>query len=323
MVDHRDNTDDKHGVDTRAVAVRTLSGAGGRSLSLFNVYTKTEIDSKVQTLIQGLSHETAVQSIQNTPPASPVTDEFYIVGTAGAGAWAGHNNAIAWWDGAAWQFQTPQTGETRLVETAGVSGENWHWNGTAWVKVANATSGASTAASLFTVGDIKQSILTEPQFIAELGVVEGRKWVLADGRNVSGTRYETLTGSSTVPDLRGAYIRMAGQNATNAAWNGGALNAYQEDSTKLPTVPFTGTTDNTGSHTHVLWQQRMNQYSGYGYSSVPNTSSEGIAAGGATSVDGRNMAADGGHTHTATINGGGDSETKPKTYATNFFIKVD
>jgi hypothetical protein len=32
------------------------------------------------------------------------------------------------------------------------------------------------------------------------------------------------------------------------------------------------------------------------------------------------MAADGAHTHS--INGG-DSETKPKTYTANFFIKVD
>jgi hypothetical protein len=265
-----------------------------------------------------LSHETAVQAIQNNPPSAPVSDEFYIVGTAGTGAWAGHNNAVAWWDGAAWQFQTPQTGETRLVETAGTGGENWHWNGTAWVKVANATSGSSTAASLFTVGDIKQSILTEALFIAELGVVEGRKWVLADGRNVSGTRYETLTGSSTVPDLRGAYIRMAGQNATNASWNGGALNSYQEDMTRAPrNTAFT--TDSQGNHQHAngaaswggdaIW---------YGSRTMPNNKrvSNWDDWSGANPL----TSSDGAHTHTIT---GGDSETKPKSYTTNFFIKVD
>jgi len=281
-------------------------------------YTKAEVDTKVQTLIQGLSHETAVQAIQNNPPSAPVSDEFYIVGTAGTGAWAGHNNAIAWWDGAAWQFQTPQTGETRLVETAGTGGENWHWNGTAWVKVANATTGSSSAASLFTVGDIKQSILTETQFIAELGVVEGRKWVLADGRNVAGTRYATLTNSVTVPDLRGAYLRMAGQNSTNASWNGGALNSYQEDMTRAPrNTAFT--TDSQGNHQHAngaaswggdaIW---------YGSRTMPNNKrvSNWDDWSGANPL----TSSDGAHTHTIT---GGDSETKPKSYTTNFFIKVD
>ena len=288
-------------------------------------YTKLETDAKLQVVAQGLSHGVSVNAIQNTPPVSPLPYDYYLVGTAGAGAWAGQNNNLAWWDGAAWKFATPSTGDTHLVESAGSGGENWNWNGTAWVKVANAAV-AGSASSLFIVGDIKQSVLTENQFIAELGVVEGRKWVLADGRNVAGTRYATLTGNSTVPDLRGAYLRMAGQN-NKASWTGGALNTWQEDTTRAPrNNALTGTTNTTGNHTHTLRRYLPNNWSD-GWEKLLN-----YAAGGFRTINGGQanysetdfpVGANGNHTHSVTINGGGDTETRPKTYCANFFIKVD
>jgi hypothetical protein len=36
-----------------------------------------------------------------------------------------------------------------------------------------------------------------------------------------------------------------------------------------------------------------------------------------------NTSTDGNHAHTVTINGGGDTETKPKSYAVNYYIKVN
>lgn len=53
------------------------------------------------------------------------------------------------------------------------------------------------------VGDIVQSILTEAQFQSQRGV----SWVLMDGRNVSGSQYEIITGKSTIPDGRGMFLR--------------------------------------------------------------------------------------------------------------------
>lgn len=40
---------------------------------------------------------------QNGPPVSPGDGDTYIVGSAGSGAWAGHNNAIAIYFGG-WNF---------------------------------------------------------------------------------------------------------------------------------------------------------------------------------------------------------------------------
>jgi hypothetical protein len=180
------------------------------------------------------------------------------------------------------------------------------------------TNTTPTVTSQTTVGDIKQSILTEVQFKVQMGA-DGGGWVLADGRNVTGSTYSTVTGQSNVPDLRGAYLRMAGQSARDASWTGGNLGTFQNDTTRLPrNTAFT--TSNNGSHTHNIWGRRMANYSGHGYSSVPQTFCEGINAGGAVNTDGRFMDADGGHQHNVT---GGDAETMPKTYTVNYYIKIN
>lgn len=60
-----------------------------------------------------VTHNTAIVKIQalmlgaiarqNAPPGSPADCDCYIVGAAGSGAWAGHNNAIAIYFGG-WLF---------------------------------------------------------------------------------------------------------------------------------------------------------------------------------------------------------------------------
>jgi len=41
---------------------------------------------------------------------TPSTGDRYLIDGTGAGAWAGKDNKIAEWDGAAWQYTTPTTG---------------------------------------------------------------------------------------------------------------------------------------------------------------------------------------------------------------------
>jgi len=123
--------------------------------------------------------------------------------------------------------------------------ETWHWNGTAWVKVASATTAA--AVSNIPVGTIIQSVLTAQQFQTTMGA-DGAKWRLAAGGDCTGTAYATLTGATTLPDLRGSFLRMAGQSL--AGWDGGALNQFSADSTKRPNTEFTGITNYTGAHHH-------------------------------------------------------------------------
>jgi hypothetical protein len=160
----------------------------------------------------------------------------------------------------------------------------------------------------------------------------GPLWRLADGSDCTGTAYATATGNNTLPDLRGAYLRMAGQNASNSAWNGGTLGGWQEDRTALPNTAFT--THSDGNHYHSLgWYEQeggdmLQQY----YNNTASAPSalaqhmrkmEDPASGGNTAEGSeREMATstDGSHTHTIA---GGDDETRPKTYCVNYFIKVD
>lgn len=56
-----------------------------------------------------------VLAIQNDPPASPSVGNQYIVGE-GTGAWLGQDNKIAYYDGSAWIFTTPQLGLSAYVD---------------------------------------------------------------------------------------------------------------------------------------------------------------------------------------------------------------
>ncbi|HIQ52642.1 MAG TPA: DUF2793 domain-containing protein, partial [Pseudomonas pachastrellae] len=67
----------------------TIDPAAGLNLALVT------IDALLQA---------AVQSITNTPPGSPAEGERHLVGTAGTGDFAGHDNQIAQYLDGAWRF---------------------------------------------------------------------------------------------------------------------------------------------------------------------------------------------------------------------------
>jgi hypothetical protein len=72
-------------------------------------------------------------------------------------------------------------------------------------------------------------MLTESQF----QTVYGSGWILADGRDVSGSAYHTLTGRVTVADLRGVFLR-AKNNGRASGGNPAErdLREYQQDEVK-------------------------------------------------------------------------------------------
>jgi len=281
--------------------------------TLASYATQSYVDTLIGQITTGLAHKVAVEAISNTPPTGPVAvGDHYIVGTAPTGEWAGHANKVAVWGvGAtpAWTFEAPHVNDSHFVESVR---KTYTWNGSLWVVVSESTT-ANNPGELWMVGDIKQSILTETQFINQLPEAERFKWCLADGRNVTGSAWAATTGQNTVPDLRGAYLRMAGRNG-NASWDGGTLNAYSEDSTALPQTAFAGTTNTTGNHRHKL-DRMAGDFAGE-WASTNLASANGNKNWPYTDYQGN-------HSHTVTINGGGDEETKPKTYSVNYYVKIN
>lgn len=68
----------------------------------------------------------------NSPPGSPVEGDRYLVGTAGSGAWSGHNRQIALYRNG-WVFFVPKEGWFTWVED---ENNMLRYNGSAWVSVA-------------------------------------------------------------------------------------------------------------------------------------------------------------------------------------------
>ena len=168
------------------------------------------------------------------------------------------------------------------------------------------------------VGTVINSLLTETQFVTAYPD-DAANWALCDGRNIAGTRLATILGRDTIWDLRGSYFRMAGDNQGNTSWKGGSLHAWQEDTTRRPRDTAL-TTDSQGAHSH-----NMNKSASQGTNDFTNwgTFTVGWKSGGshwsATNPDGVHQA--GAHTHT--INGGGDVETRPKTFPVNYFARIN
>ncbi len=138
------------------------------------------------------------------------------------------------------------------------------------------------------IGAIKNSMLTEAQFQTQ----NGSGWVLCDGRDVTGSDYDTLTGDTTIPDARGQFLRGKNNGRSDGQENpdgDSALGAAQADA--------------FGQHTHV--QQGVASP----LSAGPHTVLGSAATGTQTSSQ-------------STQNTGGN-ETRVKNITINIFIKIN
>ncbi|MCB1418006.1 MAG: DUF2793 domain-containing protein [Notoacmeibacter sp.] len=90
------------------------------------------LDALVQLSVRGRQSGTA--------PASPISGERHIVGTPATGAWAGHENEVALYDGTGWGFLAPLTGWLAHVEDE--DGMLVYRNGS-WVAIANGSNPVS------------------------------------------------------------------------------------------------------------------------------------------------------------------------------------
>jgi hypothetical protein len=157
------------------------------------------------------------------------------------------------------------------------------------------------------VGDVKYSMLTETQMQDEYG----DDWILADGGDVTGSKYEALTGNSTVPDLRGVFIRGKNNSREDGNENPAGendLGDFENDTTRTPRN--TAFTTNSDTHSHTFTKRYGSESSGGSYVWSINGSSSSSQS---TSSD----------THSHSITGGGDDETRPKNVTLNAFIKIN
>jgi len=84
----------------------------------------------VESLVQGLDWQKSILSELADPPGSPTTGDRHLVIATATGDWVGHEDDIAEWDGAAWDFTSPNDGFAVWNEATNVQKV---YNGTVWV----------------------------------------------------------------------------------------------------------------------------------------------------------------------------------------------
>jgi hypothetical protein len=138
---------------------------------------------------------------------------------------------------------------------------------------------------IYPIGGYITADLTEAQLQAQMGV----GFVLADGRSVVGSAYETITGKTNIPDRRGTYGRMK-DNGRGLDPNGDpALGSFQADQ--------------LASHRHTSIRGDNVPLNVAG---IPDTTGEQFANNSQANTS---------------LTGG--NETRPKTTIENVFIRIN
>lgn len=158
------------------------------------------------------------------------------------------------------------------------------------------------------VGMIVHSMLTEAQFQA----INGTNWVLADGRDVTGSAYAQITLNTTAPDARGLFLRSAGTRGSaigGITYSGGSAGNTSNDSVQ-------GHKHTDSGHSHVANFGTGGGTSGMGFMDFDyNTNERAVIQNGSANLG----------DPTATTYGTPrvGAETKPANLAVNVFIKIN
>lgn len=135
--------------------------------------------------------------------------------------------------------------------------------------------------SILPVGTIIHSMLSTAQFATEYG----DNWVLADGRSVTGSKYASVTGLGTIPDMRGAFLRAKNNGSTRNPDGDLSLGTYSADK--------------FASHNHSI--------------NTGDKIGSNIISVGVTSKD----------TGSVVTGSKGGNETAPKSITVNIFIRIN
>jgi microcystin-dependent protein len=163
--------------------------------------------------------------------------------------------------------------------------------------------GALRGEDLGEIGDIKHSMLDVSQFQSAHGV----GWILMDGSSVVGSKYESITGFSSVPDARGEFLR--GLDNGRGIDPARALGSFQLDAQQ----PITGDVDTGGSSIGG----GSNGFTSGSLRFRVGSRSTNHSTGTATDANGTTIDIDSSReARTA-------SENRPRNVAVNIFIKVN
>lgn len=160
------------------------------------------------------------------------------------------------------------------------------------------------------VGSVIDSMLTEAQFQTAIG---STKWVLSDGRSVTGSEYQLITSNTNIPDLRAAFTR-GKDNGRGLDPNGNqALGTFNADQFKSHDHSFS---DPTHFHTTT--------YQGTGLTPQLRSSAYGSGSSvSGTDATGSNAIITNNSATGITFIANGGNQTNPMNVIVNKFIRIN
>lgn len=84
---------------------------------------------QLDSAITALAQIVIIDRDLTAPPGSPSAGDTYIPDTSSTGAWADHDDEIAFYDGSAWRFFAPEEGWKAYVQDENTT---VLWNGSSW-----------------------------------------------------------------------------------------------------------------------------------------------------------------------------------------------
>jgi hypothetical protein len=157
----------------------------------------------VSGIVNGVIWKDPVLDFATAPPVSPTSGNRYIVNVSATGDFSGHDNAIAVYT-TSWAFETPSQGWQVLVE---VSGYNYNFNGTSWVKQQ---------------GIVSHSTLTNLSADDHLQYVHNSNArTISASHTFSNTNPFVITHNTVIPNLNAQYLngKLSSEFATNVHYH--------------------------------------------------------------------------------------------------------
>lgn len=171
----------------------TISGDYAIAAPFCAKYTAQITATALCSAFAGVTISTIVQdviAIQSDPPVSPVTGDNYIVASPATGDWTGNENKVATYNGATWDFVTPDTSYAASV--TGTPNVPYRFDGTSWIEITT----RCRELGLFTYGTTYSDAYAVSIDIA--GFTHGNAYFLA--------AYLSANGES--PDFDADYINI-------------------------------------------------------------------------------------------------------------------
>ena len=183
---------------------------------------------------------------------------------------------------------------------------------------------AAQQANQIPLGTTVASYLTEAQFQS----INGSSWVLDDGRSIAGSALATLTGITTLADLRGMTIRGKNNGRSDGKQNpdgDSAIGTFQDHAFNSHSHGgATGSHNHggaTGSHTHNVGVIASPTFSGSGGNAVGSGPLGGFNGAYNPSPAQPNTASI--SSVTVPINPDGGNETRGRNVTLNHFVKIN